>query len=319
MDRTRKNPPPSHLDRASLLKKRRGAYADDRIDWQVALAHYDAERLEEAYESALEIGMGGHTQYLTWFRTIEAEALTAQRSRIRALGPNVDLELVEEEVGSRADLVAQLAADAIQNVGERFGYGHESKTKVSVLAAETDAPWLYGRYGYCTAKNAFYKICVPVALIGRLDELRRTLQHEYAHVVVGTLSQRRAPRWLEEAVAMQAEGGVSSGQARVFATGEEEWLRPIDLEGDLRELEDSRDKWLAYLQSGLVGGYLAQLKGEPSIGQLLRAFGQSGFWSELWARIRGRSIEDLPVRKVYRLSLEELFRQAHEWVRAGRR
>jgi hypothetical protein len=290
----------------------------DHIDWQVALAHYDAERLDDAYEKALDLGMGGHTQYLTWYRTIEAEALTAQRSSVQSIWTNLDLEWIEEEMEGRAPSLAETAISAFDDIGHRFGYGHESKVKLTVLAAETDAPWLFGRFGYCTAKAGFYKICIPANLIHQADELRRTLQHEYAHVVAGTLSNRKCPRWLEEALAMQAEGGVSRNHARLFASGEEEWLRPIDLEADLRDLDNSRDKWLAYLQSGLVGGYMATLKGEASFGRLLRSFGASGYWQEFWARLRGLAAEDLPVRREFGISLEVLFERAFQWVRAGR-
>ncbi len=290
----------------------------DHIDWQVALAHYDAERLEDAYDKALEIGMGGHTQYLTWYRTIEAEALTAQRSQTRPIWTSIDFEWIPEELEERVEAVAQSAIAAFQNVGTRFGYTHESKVRLAVLASETDAPWLYGRFGYCTAKEGFYKICIPQKLVFDPVELRKTLQHEYAHVVVGTLSQRKAPRWLEEAVAMQAEGGVGKSQARLFATGEEDWLPPLELEMDLRDLEDSRDKWLGYLQAGLIGGYMAHLRGEAAIGSLLKAFAGNRNWAEFWSRLRGLSREDLPIRKVYGQSLERLFENAFQWVRAGR-
>jgi len=292
--------------------------AGDHIDWQVALAHYEAERLEEAHEKALEIGMGGHTQYLTWYRTIEAEALTAERSKIRLLRPNLELESIADELEGHEDRLVQTAIEAFQDVGHRFGYRHESMVKLAVLAAETDAPWLFGRFGYCIAKQGFYKICIPRHLAFEPGELFRTLQHEYGHVVVGTLSNRKAPRWIEEAVAMQAEGGVAKSQARIFATGQEEWLPPLELESDLRGLDESRDKWLAYLQAGLIGGYLAHFKGESEIGKMLRAFGSAGAWSEFWARLRGFPPEELPIRRTYRLSVDLLFEQAHAFVRAAR-
>jgi len=296
-----------------------GSVGIDHVDWKVAISHYDAERLAEAYETALDVGVGSGGHYVTWFRTIEAEFLSSERATVETLRPNLELEYVEDELEDRMGDVRQAVFEALDEVGSRFGYGHESPVRVSILAQATDAPWLYGRYGYCILKDPYYKICVPNRLIFDRRQLFDTLRHEYAHVVVGTVSEGRAPRWLDEAIAMVAEGGVSRSARRPFETGEEEWLTHEELEGDLRDLEDSRDKWLAYVQAGLVGEFLASRFGEPSLGEMLRGFSDHSYWKELWMRIRGTSSEEEAIDQVYRLSLDALFEQAHAWVLAGRR
>ena len=294
------------------------SYSIEHVDWQVALAHYDAERLDDAYEAALDVGMGSTGHYLTWFRTIEAEYLTAQKSSVKQVQPFLELETVPDDIAGQEDWVATVALEAFHEVGMRFSYRHESKVRLTVLAEETDAPWLHGRYGYCIAKVPFYKICVPRHLVGNRPLMAETLKHEYAHVIVGTLSQKRAPRWLEEAVAMLAEGGVSRDKARPFATGEWDWRNPAELEADLSELGDTQDKWEAYVQSGLIGMFLSRNFGDDSIAKLLRDFSASSYWRELWSRLRGRYSDQTAVERTYRISLDELFHRAFEWVRAAR-
>lgn len=290
----------------------------DHIDWQIALAHYDAERLEEAYETALDIGMGSVGHYLTWFRTIEAEFLTSRRSSTKQIQPFFELEAVSDEIEDQEQSIASIALTAFQEVGARFRYGHDSKVRLTVLAEETDAPWLYGRFGYCIAKAGFYKICVPRHLIGNRLELSKTLMHEYAHVVVGTLSQNRASRWIEEAVAMLAEGGIEKEKSRPFATGRIGWRTPDELEADLRELDETRDKYEAYIQAGLVGSYISKHFGDESISKMLRGFYAPSYWQELLARLRGQFSDQSAVERTFKMSVQELFHRAHEWVRAAR-
>lgn len=292
-----------------------GAVGMDHIDWRVALEHYEAERLEEAYETAVNVGVGSGAHYVTWFRTIEAEFQTSELSNIETLRPNLELEYVEEEASDFLEDARRTTISAIEEMGRRFAYSHESPTRVSVLASETDAPWLYGRYGYCTLKEPFYKICVPHRLLLNEKALFDTLRHEYAHVIVGTLSEGRAPRWLDEAMAMVAEGGIPAAERRRFARGEEDWLGHEELEADLRDLEDSRDKYLAYMQAGLVGEYLVAHYGEPSLGEMLRGFSDHSYWRELWLRIRGTSSEEEAIDQIYKLTLVELFDRAERWVK----
>lgn len=301
------------------LQAKWGSVGLDHIDWRVAIQHYDAERLEEAYETALEVGVGQGAHYVSWFRIIEAEFRTREHAEVKQLRQNLELEFVPEEAGDRLAEAERICLAAVDDIGGRFDFGHESPTRLTVLAAETDAPWLYGRYGVCILKDPYYKICVPHRLLFDEGQLYDTIRHEYAHVVVGTLSEGRAPRWLDEAVAMIAEGGIPARERRRFARGEEEWLGHEDLEADLRDLEDSEDKYLAYMQAGLVGEYLVATYGEKSLGEMLRGFSDHSYWKELWMRIRGTSSEKEAIDQVYRLNLETLFERAHAWVVAARR
>ena len=46
----------------------------------------------------------------------------------------------------------------------------------------------------------------PVGILKRRSVLTTTLRHEMAHVVIDTLSRKRAPRWLEEGFALYLAG-----------------------------------------------------------------------------------------------------------------
>lgn len=305
--------------RSSGLERKWGASGLDHIDWKVAMAHYDAERLPQALEAALDVGIGQSTAYLSIFRTIEAEAITRERSRVINVGQKVELEFVSEEAEVFLDRLTPLALSAFDEVSARFGYRQEADVRLTVLSQETDAPWLFGRYGYCVAKDPYFKICIPLHLVHRPDELSRTLKHEYAHVVVGSLSGRKAPRWLDEAAAMAAESSFLRQEARDFASGREEWLDADELNAELRYAEDERGRWLAYAQAGLIGLYLAKHYGEPKIAELARSFSSADFFPTLISRLKGEGDDESAIRRTFGIRRQALFESALDWVRADRR
>lgn len=300
--------------------------AFDHVDWDVVIAQYNAELLEEAYNGALDVGMGRAGQYLDFYRTIEAEYLTRQKSVVipfeQAMGeaalPHIgpfELEFLPDEVQGAQTEIARIAYRAFEGVASRYGFDTPTRTQLTILAEETDAPWLFGRYGFCIAKDPYFKICIPLHLVHRPEELSRTLKHEYAHVIVGSLSDRKAPRWLDEAAAMAAESSFLPQEARDFASAREEWLEPDELSAELRYAETERDRWLAYAQAGLIGLYLAKEFGEVKIGEIARAFATTDFFSTLISRLKGESDDESAIRRALGIPRSRLFQRALDWVR----
>lgn len=288
---------------------------DDRADWQAPIALYDEDRIVEAYAAAADAGVGQAARYLPWYRMIEAEFLTRERAAITAATPWLTVEAIPEEVGESLLPLIEVAKEAFANVADRLDYGHESSVRLAIMAAESDAPWTVGRFGFCVKKSPYFKICIPSFLLGNDEELARTLRHEYAHVVTGTLSNGRVPRWLDEAIAMVAEGAIAPHPRAAFRSGKRKWLDPSSLAVAFRRDGQETRAWWAYQQAGLIGEYLAQTYGERTLGALLRAFANNSVWTELMLVLKGKPPVAEALDEAYHLSVEELFEQALTWLK----
>lgn len=287
---------------------------DDRADWQAPIALYDEDRMIEAYTAAADAGVGLAARYLPWYRMIEAEFLTRERAAITEVTSWLTVEAIPEEVGESLEPLIEVAKREFDGVATRLDYAHESNVRLAIMAIESDAPWTVGRFGFCVKKSPYFKICIPSFLLGNDEELARTLRHEYAHVVTGTLSNGRVPRWLDEAIAMVAEGAVAPQPRAAFRSGKRKWLDPSSLAVAFRRDGEEARVWWAYQQAGLIGEYLAQTYGERTLGALLRAFANNSVWTELMLVLRGKPPVAEALDEAYHLSVEELFEGALNWL-----
>ncbi len=94
-------------------------------------------------------------------------------------------------------------------------------------------------------------IYVNLSLLSRqeLEQFHRTMVHEYAHIYLGIMCDRRLPRWLDEGIAMHLSGEWSLNDSINLA-----FARFFGSHIELSELEstfpgDPRRMRLAYLQS----------------------------------------------------------------------
>jgi hypothetical protein len=286
--------------------------------WRQAIEHYYRDRLDAAYAHAQAIGVGARADYNYWFRLIEAETVTRQRSVRWHLRPWLEIEVVPEEGGPYRPVIEREVEAGVDEVARRFGWDHGAPVLITVLAMETDAPWTYGRHGFCTDKYPYEKICIPHRLLRQERELNRTIVHEYAHVMSLNASQGHAPRWLDEAISMVAERRVSMKDAQAFVSEEEPWLDPFELEGAFnadQQTEDGRlDVWLAYQQSAWIGRYLTSLKRERALVDLLRGHVEGNLWDGLQAAL-GKDRTEIAMRKVYGRGVMDVFRDAFEYVK----
>ncbi|MEX2244159.1 MAG: hypothetical protein WD716_09980 [Fimbriimonadaceae bacterium] len=286
--------------------------------WKVVYDHYYQDRLKEAYHAAADLGAGTAAHGLVGFRMIEGEYITRQAGELHQATPWLSIETIEEESPEPIQSVASRVLRACDTVAERFGFEHGPPVMVSVLAKESNVPWMPGRFGYCIDKFPYDKICIPNSSLHDADDLQHVIAHEYAHVVTLNLSEGRCPLWLDEAVAMVAGGGASRGAWRAFASGREEWLPAHELNASyLRDREDSRERdvvWRAYLQSAVIGAYLASLKGERALGDLMRAFSNNTLLQDLMMRVRGNAPTDEALGEVYGLGTRALFEKSYSWL-----
>ena len=178
------------------------------------------------------------------------------------------------------------------------------------MAESTQAPWAVSPYGYCSARTPFKKICLPPGLLRARHELQNAIAHEYGHVICMTLTKNRAPRWLEEAVAVLEERQFDRKLMTEFASGRIPWKSAAQLEASFNLTDDPNSVWRAYQQSGLIGRYMANTYGETRLHELLDAMGNSSFLVALVQQLWNRSNADTALRKVFGLSEVTLFKRA---------
>jgi len=296
----------------------------DNGEWKAAVEEYHWDRLDSALKLAIALGVGVNGAYEGWYRTIEAEALTRQKSHQEALTDWLTLELIPHEIGHGGlghQEISHLALEACADVSRRFGFGGTPKTLITILAAETDAPWAVGRYGYMMDKYPYDKICIPLVSTHSAHGFSEVVSHEFAHVLVLTATDGKAPKWLHEGVAMLAERSSDLRLRWAFAREEAPWLSPHELEithSRNRQGEPDRERtWRAYQQSAWLTRYLVSLKGEEGVGRLLTEFANSSIWSEIKMRLTSQSPADEALREIYGFGESELFAKALVWLRTG--
>lgn len=296
----------------------------DAPHWAAALEHYHCDRLEDALREAQTHGLGEAGSLLRWYRIIEAETMTRRRSEVIEVTPWLSFEYVDAEVMDLRETLCDLALDACNQVATRLGWEHSEKTRITILAEETDAPWAANPYGYCVSKEGFEKICLPAYLIDESEEFAQAVAHEYAHVISTALADGYAPRWLEEAVSVLLERRFEREAWEDFVSGEATWHDPHDLElvleGRNDETEEGDDEvWLAYQQAGWIGLYLTSLGDERRLGTLLREAANESIFRNLALALRGKERVDGALQTVYGLDSQRLFREAFAWMKTQAR
>lgn len=297
----------------------RGA-PNSRLAWKEVYDAYFWDRLEAAYEAALSIGTGPGAAGAIFFRQIEGEYWTRKQSVQIEVNSWLSLEFVESEV-SHANLLPEPILKACDNIARRLSWDHSAKILISVLTEEANAPWAVGRFGYFVDKFPYDKICIPARATLSPMALQEVVVHEYAHAIVLNLASGHAPRWLDEMIAMMAQGGPDRAIGARFASGEIKWLSPAALNVQYvaeREGQSGINVRNAYEQSACIGAYLVDLKGEPALGDLLRAFSDNSAVKELAMLAINIAPADEALKQVYGFGEKDLFKRALDWLK-GRR
>ncbi len=294
--------------------------AGESAAWRVVFEHYYWDKLEEAHNAALSLGAGNMGHSLIGLRMIEGEHMTRERGSINEVNDWLKIETIQDEMPIDHGVLQAQIKKSCDAIAKRFDYEHSAPTLVSVLAQESNVPWMPGRHGYCTDKYPYEKICVPHAAVHDPDVLDHVIVHEYTHVINHNLSKGRCPLWLDEALAMVAEGGIDKNAWHRFANGQLKWLPPDQLDHAYRgnrEAESERRRvWMAYQQSGAIGHYLASLRGEKALAGLMRAYANNSFFQDIFARFSDNGLTDEALYEVYRTNTENLFRDSHSWLQS---
>ncbi len=177
--------------------------------------------------------------------------------------------------GERSERVArevmQLLESAYTVVGDALGHYPRERvqvilyTKEQFRAATEAKSWVGGLYDG--------KIRLPVrGLRGTEVQLKRTILHEYVHVVVRDLAPR-CPIWLNEGLAQLLEGRsvVSSDRKAMAAESAGRLLEMKALRRPFSTIKKSEEAELAYAQSHSMVAWLSRNRGAGSFGDFLRA------------------------------------------------
>jgi hypothetical protein len=300
-------------ERGALALRRYGG-AGEGAAWSAVWQAYLMDRLEVARAASLELGAGEFGSGLDLTRMIEGEWLSRQGSETMQVTDWLTLEFPDDESGLDPEDLARLVQEGCDQVAADFGWEHGAPTWVTVLRDEADAPWMPMRHGYCVDKVPFDKVCLPVYLTDDPEELLPAVRHEYAHVMAHVRSDGLAPTWLDEAVAMVADGERDERSWRRLAGGGAAWLAPDEL--DLAFLEDRESGAgrsavaLAYAQAHMVGEWVAARHRREALGRVLDALREPGLWRAVLGRLTGERPESRAFREVLGVSVEEAFAAA---------
>lgn len=161
--------------------------------------------------------------------------------------------------------------DAYIDLGGKFQVWPTQKTEVILYGNRdfkslTNAPdWSAGLYDG--------KIRIPIGGINDVDDnLRRILYHEYAHLLIRSLTHNRQfPLWFNEGLAEWAAGGDASPLRDRLSKGGR--LIPlVRLERSFTDLTPTEVS-LAYLQSLSLTSYLIERFGESEVLEILNRLG----------------------------------------------
>lgn len=161
--------------------------------------------------------------------------------------------------GLPADMVAGFARDAVELVDElrpRTGDVDCRPITITLVPSMSDAhaldpPWHLPGWAAGAAQPEKRRIVVGVSAEGRVQDRRRTLHHELAHVLVRSAAGGVAmPRWLDEGLArfLAGEHGIEDLQVLAQARIADRFLPLAALEQGFPG--GSADAALAYAQSG---------------------------------------------------------------------
>ena len=283
--------------------------------WSVVYTLYEEDKLEAAQEvlNGMGHGMAGG-RYLSLVRLVESEVRPRISGTRVSLTSNLDLEYLPEEQGHNIENISHVIVAVTQGERNRFSWKGTDKVLVTLLSINNDAPWATGRFGYCTPKTDYFKICIPHH--GTLDAGRfvNVLAHEFAHVISMSESKGRVSNWLGEGFSVYAAQDLNEHSKRLFLDSPKAWLAPEALELQFRPSLDlgTQEKWLAYQQSGWLVRFLVSLKGESKLMHLFAEYADEGILRNLKLLALGESKTRDAVHHVYGLGLEELFQKAKD-------
>lgn len=280
--------------------------ANDWYRWATIYGLFNDDRVEDAFELAQEVGIGHHGERLVFYTMLQAEAMTAAKSKIEPITDWLSLEYCPGDLRLPLELVIPMTLAACDRAASRMEWDHEVPTVVTILSLEADNGM---RLGYEAPKTEYEKICLAAETV-ESPLYETVVAHEYGHVIAENLSASRIPLWVSEGVAIWVADQIDSPQP--FLRGQWPWLTYKKLESAFRSTfspygAEIVAREAAYQQAGRV---VQAINDVMPIEKWLRAFQSERFLDGILDRILGRNPAETLSRRLLSSSLDKLFAQA---------
>lgn len=253
---------------------------------QLGAAYYAEGRMAEAVDAlsrAQDLGNGKDTVEL--LEKVRREWQLEQEMAQEVRG-HFQLSFVDgAQSADLAKAILETLEDAYAELGADLAYYPDVRVPVLLYSKKdfadvTGSPdWAGGAYDG--------KIRLPLGGLSRMnDQLAAVLYHEYAHVLVHFLANRRAPIWLNEGLAELAGRRRFSAPAVHLARAvHDNLLLNWDTLAQPFSRLPAEAVPLAYEQSGSLTGFMVESFGWHKIAELLEELGKGGEWQTVMADV----------------------------------
>jgi hypothetical protein len=181
-----------------------------RLHLSQAQEYWRQDRLDLAslaLQKAQRVGFPPGSLY-DFQRMIEAEynaRLSAQRIRI---SEHLIIEAEPSFWGGNWERICRIAQSAVEEVEGTLDARWSKPVLITLIPDQEWVAFLHARYGYYTNRSDSHKVCLPPVAIRPPSQFLRAVKHEAAHAAVHQLAGESVPRWLNEGIAVNMEGGV---------------------------------------------------------------------------------------------------------------
>jgi hypothetical protein len=213
--------------------------------------------------------------------------------------------------GDSGSELLETALSEIDDLQREIGITLEEPIHIYVYANKSDMrgvlPSRSERYDEMTTTLGMVVTEDTLLLLGNAGNLNETLAHELSHLVVGQATKNPLgglPRWLDEGLAMYAEGELPSNNRRALerAVQRDELISVRSLSG---YSGDPSQVDLFYAEAHSVVSFMLQEYGRDKMLGLLGQFQQGTYQEDALQNIYGFGLEGLDMRWRRHLGLDD--------------
>ena len=212
---------------------------------------------------------------------------------------NGQLSVLYYKNANLANSVLAAGTEALARLADAIGYSSDAPIYVYIYASEGDMglalPSRSQTYDAATVTLGMAMSEDTVLLLGRASDAETTVMHELSHIVVGRATDTPfsdVPRWLDEGLAMYAEGKLPADNASSLDQAVRA-DRLISLRSMTSYPGDASLVDLFYGEAYSIVAYMLDTYGADSMRELLGQLGQGTPIEEALATAHGISLADL--------------------------